>query len=53
MGATIQQTRYSKGLVLQDASQAEGEVISGLNLLTNNQVSALSEAGALSLTMSR
>jgi hypothetical protein len=46
MGATIQQTRYSKGRVLQDASRAEGEVVSGLNLLTNNQV-RVSHVGGL------
>lgn len=45
MGATIQRTRYStsKKLILQDESPAtddkEVKVISGFNLLTNNQVS--------------
>lgn len=34
IGATLQQTRYSQGRV-----STEGEVISGLNVLTNNQVS--------------
>lgn len=42
MGATVQQTRYSevKKVILQDESKADGrvQVISGLNLLTNNQV---------------
>ncbi|KAF8887035.1 integral membrane protein DUF92-domain-containing protein [Gymnopilus junonius] len=42
LGATVQQTRYSKAkkVVLQDESklQAEIEVISGWNVLTNNQV---------------
>jgi hypothetical protein len=41
MGATIQQTRYSETtkVVLQDESKAQGpvKVISGLNILTNNQ----------------
>ena len=45
LGATVQQTRYSKKkkVVLQDDSQdVDGvNVISGWNLLTNNQVSCL------------
>ena len=49
MGATIQRTRYStsKKLILQDESpisetdSKEIKVISGLNLLTNNQVSKM------------
>ena len=43
LGATVQQTRYSntKKLVLQDDSKDVDavNVISGMNLLTNNQVS--------------
>ena len=42
LGATVQQTRYSKTkkLVLQDDSKdIDVNVISGMNLLTNNQVS--------------
>ena len=42
LGATVQQTRYSKTkkLVLQDDSKdVDVNVISGRNLLTNNQVS--------------
>ena len=41
LGATIQQTRYSKTkkLILQDDSKdVDVKVISGMNLLTNNQV---------------
>jgi uncharacterized protein (TIGR00297 family) len=46
LGATVQQTRYSttKKLVLQDDSKDVGttvNIISGRNLLTNNQVSCL------------
>ena len=45
LGATVQQTRYSttKKLVLQDDSKDVNavNVISGRNLLTNNQVSCL------------
>jgi len=45
LGATVQQTRYStsKKLVLQDDSRDVDavNVISGRNLLTNNQVSCL------------
>ncbi|EKM77260.1 hypothetical protein AGABI1DRAFT_115410 [Agaricus bisporus var. burnettii JB137-S8] len=37
IGATLQQTRYSQGRV-----STEGEVISGLNVLTNNQVNLVS-----------
>jgi uncharacterized membrane protein len=46
LGATVQQTRYSKTkkLVLQDDSKdVDVNIISGRNLLTNNQVSYLSE----------
>ena len=42
LGATVQQTRYSKTkkVVLQDDSKdVDVNVISGRNLLTNNQVS--------------
>ena len=42
LGATVQQTRYSKTkkVVLQDGSKdVDVNVISGRNLLTNNQVS--------------
>jgi uncharacterized membrane protein len=45
LGATIQQTRYSssKHLVLQDESKEKDiKVISGFNILTNNQVNLLS-----------
>lgn len=46
MGATIQRTRYStaKKMVLQDGSTFGGDIkiISGWNLLTNNQVNLLS-----------
>jgi uncharacterized protein (TIGR00297 family) len=44
MGATIQQTRYStdKHLILQDGSKDGSKVISGFNILTNNQVNLLS-----------
>ena len=45
MGATIQQTRYSseKDLVLQKGSLGKDvQVISGFNILTNNQVNLLS-----------
>ncbi|KAH9475375.1 Transmembrane protein 19 [Psilocybe cubensis] len=44
LGATVQQTRYStkSKVVLQDASKADGRVISGLNILTNNQVNLAS-----------
>jgi uncharacterized membrane protein len=46
MGATIQKTRYSmeRHLVLQDGGNDEVDVkvISGLDLLTNNQVNLLS-----------
>jgi len=46
MGATIQRTRYStaKHMVLQDGSTFGGDIkiISGWNLLTNNQVNLLS-----------
>ena len=41
LGATVQQTRYSKTkkLILQDDSKdVDVKVISGMNLLTNNQV---------------
>ena len=41
LGATVQQTRYStkKKVIIQDNSSSEpGQVISGLPLLTNNQV---------------
>lgn len=45
LGATVQQTRYSKTkrVVLQDENKTtEGvQVISGMNVLTNNQVSSL------------
>lgn len=43
LGATVQQTRYSKTkrVILQDESKTtEGvQVVSGINVLTNNQVS--------------
>ncbi|KAF9442918.1 hypothetical protein P691DRAFT_680567 [Macrolepiota fuliginosa MF-IS2] len=46
MGATIQQTQYSesKKVVLQDGAKVEGgvRIVSGLNLLTNNQVNLVS-----------
>ncbi|KXN85181.1 Transmembrane protein 19 [Leucoagaricus sp. SymC.cos] len=46
MGATLQQTRYSeaKKVILQDESKAEGpvKVISGFNILTNNQACPVS-----------
>jgi len=46
MGATLQRTRYSvqKRLILQDGAESDGavEVISGINVLTNNQVNLLS-----------
>jgi len=47
LGATIQRTRYSTATkrVLQDHSKLEGarvKVISGLNILTNNQVNLVS-----------
>ncbi|KAF8966823.1 integral membrane protein DUF92-domain-containing protein [Flammula alnicola] len=47
LGATVQQTRYSKTkkVVLQDGSksgESEVQVISGSNLLTNNQVNLVS-----------
>jgi uncharacterized membrane protein len=47
MGATIQQTQYStkKHLVLQDGSKEKDDnkvIISGFNILTNNQVNLLS-----------
>lgn len=41
MGATIQQTRYSdeKKVILQDGADTKNtKVISGINVLTNNQV---------------
>ncbi|KAF5378082.1 hypothetical protein D9615_007623 [Tricholomella constricta] len=44
LGATVQRTRYSteRGVVLQDGSRAEGRVVSGWDVLTNNQVNLVS-----------
>ncbi|PPQ67606.1 hypothetical protein CVT26_006816 [Gymnopilus dilepis] len=46
LGATVQQTRYSKEkkVILQDESKLKGEmqVISGWNVLSNNQVNLMS-----------
>ncbi|KAG6809622.1 hypothetical protein H0H92_015500 [Tricholoma furcatifolium] len=44
LGATLQKTRYNaeRGVILQDGSQAEGNAISGWDLLTNNQVNLAS-----------
>ncbi|KAG6837595.1 hypothetical protein H0H93_007009 [Arthromyces matolae] len=44
LGATVQRTRYNaqRGVILEDGSLTEGKVISGLDLLTNNQVNLLS-----------
>jgi len=46
LGATVQRTRYdkTKKLILQDdsAERSSTTVISGLNLLTNNQVNLVS-----------
>ncbi|KAF8152309.1 integral membrane protein DUF92-domain-containing protein [Crassisporium funariophilum] len=49
LGATVQQTRYATKtkLILQDSSKGDGgdvKVISGWNLLTNNQVNLVSSA---------
>ncbi|KAG6917219.1 hypothetical protein DXG01_003424 [Tephrocybe rancida] len=44
LGATVQRTRYNveRGVILEDGSLAEGKVISGWDLLTNNQVNVVS-----------
>jgi len=45
MGAIIQQTRYSeeKKVILQDGADTKNtKVVSGMNLLTNNQVNLVS-----------
>ncbi|KIK09902.1 hypothetical protein K443DRAFT_671216 [Laccaria amethystina LaAM-08-1] len=56
MGATIQRTRYStaKKMVLQDGSTFGGDIkiISGWNLLTNNQVNLLSSVICAALLLS-
>ncbi|KAF9530068.1 integral membrane protein DUF92-domain-containing protein [Crepidotus variabilis] len=46
LGATLQQTRYSKDkkLILQDSSRDDGQIISGFGILTNNQVNVVSSA---------
>ncbi|KAJ3549356.1 hypothetical protein NMY22_g907 [Coprinellus aureogranulatus] len=48
LGATVQRSRYSekRGVVLQDGSGEAGTGISGLDVLTNNQVNAVSSATA-------
>ncbi|THU94818.1 hypothetical protein K435DRAFT_756217 [Dendrothele bispora CBS 962.96] len=55
LGATVQQTRYSEDnkKILQDESQSKGpvKVISGWNLLTNNQVNVVSSV-IISILMS-
>ncbi|KAF8063513.1 integral membrane protein DUF92-domain-containing protein [Lyophyllum atratum] len=44
LGATVQRTRFSKerGVVLQDGSTTTGSVVSGWDVLTNNQVNLVS-----------
>ncbi|GLB42777.1 putative integral membrane protein DUF92 [Lyophyllum shimeji] len=46
LGATVQRTRFSeeRAVVLQDGSTAAGTVVSGWDVLTNNQVNLLSSA---------
>ena len=57
MGATIQRTRYSNTTkkVLQDDTAVTGsddvKVVSGLNLLTNNQVCINTDIPVLSCSM--
>lgn len=46
LGATVQRTRFSveRGVVLQDGSATTGKVVSGWDVLTNNQVNLVSSA---------